>query len=66
MRLPSPVVDRHAAIRALTVAVFCGLLVVVATRDMGYGLIAFVTVFLGFGGHSVLRPLCLKLYGTVR
>jgi hypothetical protein len=40
--------------RALAVAVFGGLLVVVATRDMGDGLIAFVTVLLLFGGYEVL------------
>jgi hypothetical protein len=40
--------------RALAVAVFSGLLVVVATRDMGDGLIAFVTMFLLFGGYEVL------------
>jgi hypothetical protein len=43
------------AIEVLAVAVFIGLLVVVASRDVGDGLIAFVTVFLGFGGFEVLH-----------
>jgi hypothetical protein len=47
--------DRDGALRALTVVVFIGLLVIVASRDIGYGLIAFVTVFLGFGGYEVLH-----------
>ena len=54
MRQSSSDVDRHAAMRAFAVAVFSGLLVVVATRDMGYGLIAFVAAFLLFGGYEVL------------
>ena len=36
-------------------AEFVGLLVVVASRDIGYGLVAFVTVFLGLGGYAVLH-----------
>jgi hypothetical protein len=54
MRRPTAVHDRHAAIRALTFSVFSGLLVVVASRDIGYGLVAFVTVFLGFGSYEIL------------
>lgn len=54
MRQSGTDVDRHAAMRALAVAVFGGLLVVVATRDMGDGLIAFVTVLLLFGCYEVL------------
>jgi hypothetical protein len=54
MGRPNRYDDRHGAIRALAVAVFSGLLIVVATRDAGYGVVAFVTVFLGFGGYEVL------------
>ena len=54
MRLPTRD-DRDGVSRVLAIAVFVGLLVVVASRDVGYGLIGFVTVLLGFGGYEVLR-----------
>jgi hypothetical protein len=40
--------DRAQVIKAFAVAVFAGLLAFVGTRDLGYGLAAFVIVFLGF------------------
>ena len=46
--------DRHGGIRAVALGVFTGLLIVVVTQDMGYGLIASVAVFLGVGGYEVL------------
>jgi hypothetical protein len=54
MRLPIRD-DRDGTLRAVAAAVFVGVLVVVASGDVGYGLIAFVTVFLGFGDYEVLR-----------
>ena len=47
--------DRDGTLRGLAAGVFVGVLVVVASGDVGYGLIAFVTVFLGIGGYEVLR-----------
>ena len=46
--------DRKQVVRAFTAAVFVGLLVFVATRDLGYGVVAFVIALLGWGGWEVL------------
>jgi hypothetical protein len=49
---------RQQAIKVFAVAVFIGLLAAVGTLNVGYGLGAFVIVFLGFGGWELLtkRP----------
>ena len=47
--------DRDATFRALAVAVFVGLLIVVSGGDAGYGVIGFVAVVAGFGGYEALR-----------
>jgi hypothetical protein len=49
------VVDRQQAIKVLVVAVFVGLLAGIGTLNVGYGLGAFVIVFLGFGGWEFLQ-----------
>ena len=47
-------VNRNQSIRVFAVAAFIGLLAGVGTLNVGYGLAAFVIVFLGFGGYEVL------------
>jgi hypothetical protein len=46
--------SRQQAIKVFAVAVFVGLLVGVGTTNVGYGLAAFVIVFLGWGGYELL------------
>jgi hypothetical protein len=45
---------RAQAIKMVGVAVFVGGLAGIATLDIGYGLAAFVIVFLGFGGYGFI------------
>jgi hypothetical protein len=47
--------NRQSAIGALAAAIFIGLLAAVGTFNIGYGLAAFVIVFLGFGGWEFLQ-----------
>jgi hypothetical protein len=54
MRSPSRD-DRDSTFRALAIAVFVGLMIVVAGGDAGYGVIGFVAVVAGFGGYEALR-----------
>jgi hypothetical protein len=46
--------DRQLILRVFAVAVLIGLLAGVGTLDFGYGLGAFVIVFLGFGGYEFI------------
>ena len=46
--------SRHSILRVFQVAIFAGLLAGTGTMDLGYGLGAFVIVFLGWGGHEVI------------
>ena len=49
--------DRQQIIKVCAIAMFVCVLALVATRDLGYGLAAFVIAFLGWGGYEVLtRP----------
>src|SRR5262245_27439615 len=47
--------DRQAILKVFVVAVFIGLLAGIVTLNSGYGLGAFVIVFLGFGGYEILQ-----------
>jgi hypothetical protein len=44
--------DRQSASSAFAVALLVGLLVAVATFDVGYGLAAFMIALLGVGGYE--------------
>ncbi len=46
------VMDRQLASSAFAVALLVGLLVAVATFDVGYGLAAFMVALLGVGGYE--------------
>ena len=46
--------SREQAIKVFAVAVFVGGLAGLATLDIGYGLAAFVIVFLGWGGYEFI------------
>jgi hypothetical protein len=45
--------NRKQDIKTFAVALFAGLLAGVGTLNVGYGLAAFVIVFLGFGGWEL-------------
>ena len=46
--------SHHSKMRVFEVAILGGLLAGFGTMDLGYGLAAFVIVFLGFGGWKFL------------